>query len=364
MASGRTILKPARDAVKRAMHPYDRLIVAAASHAHKTDAHFVLFDEDEEFAAFEIGRRPRGGRRPTTISRPTGVARGGPLYSSRTQPDYQLTRLGEDAARWGRRRSRRRLYLEPAAPEPPGYWGSTRRPLPSLAFIAPVVLAYEAGVVWLGGASSNALRTGADAWMRRSLAELGITDRWFLPSALLMILLGWQAARPREWRFSPMIIAGMFVESLVLAVCLVGVSRLVDLGFSHLERSGPMLGLLQVASDPSRREMEQVVGFLGAGVYEEALFRLLLVPIFFYALRALQAPVVLASALAVTGSALLFSLAHHAGNPGESFTWFAFVFRWMAGVFFAWVFIIRGFGIAVGAHTAYDILVGWVGWHG
>jgi hypothetical protein len=35
----------------------------------------------------------------------------------------------------------------------------------------------------------------------------------------------------------------------------------------------------------------------------------------------------------------------------------------MAGVFFAWVFVIRGFGIAVGTHTAYDILVGWVGWH-
>ena len=66
------------------------------------------------------------------------------------------------------------------------------------------------------------------------------------------------------------------------------------------------------------------------------------------------------SALAVTGSALLFALAHHAGSPGEPFTWFAFIFRWMAGVFFAWVFILRGFGIAVGTHTMYDILVGWI----
>jgi hypothetical protein len=33
----------------------------------------------------------------------------------------------------------------------------------------------------------------------------------------------------------------------------------------------------------------------------------------------------------------------------------------MAGVFFAWVFVLRGFGIAVGTHTAYDILVSWIG---
>ena len=114
---------------------------------------------------------------------------------------------------------------------------------------------------------------------------------------------------------------------------------------------------------PARANLAPLIGYLGAGVYEEALFRLVLVPVLFGLLRLLQTPQVLASALAVTGSALLFSLAHHAGTPGEAFTWFAFVFRWMAGVFFAWVFVIRGFGIAVGTHTAYDILVGWVGWH-
>ena len=89
----------------------------------------------------------------------------------------------------------------------------------------------------------------------------------------------------------------------------------------------------------------------------------MLVPLFFAVLRALQTPIVLASALAVTGSALLFSIAHHAGTPGEAFTWFAFIFRWLAGVFFAWVYVVRGFGIAVGTHTTYDVLVGWLGWH-
>jgi Type II CAAX prenyl endopeptidase Rce1-like len=181
---------------------------------------------------------------------------------------------------------------------PCSYWAATRRPFPSLLLIAPLILAYESGVRWLGGASAAELRTGADTWMRNALVRVGLTDQWFLPLGLFLILMTWQVLRFYDWRFSPAILAGMVVESIVWAVALIGISRLK----------------------------------------------------------------ILASALAVTGSALLFALAHHAGTPAESFTWFAFIFRWMAGVFFAWVFVIRGFGIAVGSHTGYDILVGYFGW--
>jgi len=248
-----------------------------------------------------------------------------------------------------------------AGRRPLSYWAATRRPLPSLTLVAPLMLAYELGVLWQGGASAASLRTGADAWMRHLLASLGLIDQWFPPLVLVVILLGWQVASPRDWRFSPSILLGMVMESLVLAVALVGVSRLIDLGFSVLDQNAP--AVLSVVTPPARMNLAPLIGYMGAGVYEETLFRLVLVPVLFGLLRLLQTPQILASALAVTGSALLFSLAHHAGTPGESFTWFAFVFRWMAGVFFAWVFVIRGFGIAVGTHTAYDILVGWVGWH-
>jgi len=229
-----------------------------------------------------------------------------------------------------------------------------------LAFVAPILLTYELGVVWLGGGPTGALRTGADAWMRRGLASVGLTDHWLLPLSLVIALLVWQAFTPRDWRFSPAALLGMAGESVVLAVALVGVSKLLDLGFTVLDRTGPLV-LAGGASPP--HPAAALVGFLGAGVYEEALFRLALIPAFFGVLRALRTPQVIASAAAVTAASLLFSLAHHAGTPGEAFTWFAFIFRWLAGVYFAWVFVVRGFGIAVGTHTAYDILVGWLGWH-
>jgi len=234
--------------------------------------------------------------------------------------------------------------------------------LPCLVFVAPLLLAYELGVIWIGGASAEAWRTGADAWMRHGLAALGLTDRWFPPLCLALALLAWQALAAREWRFSPLVPLGMAAESLVLAVALVGLSKLVDLGFENLERTRWLLSTKAPAAT-AEPPASLLIGFLGAGVYEEALFRLLLVPLGFALLRLMQAPAVLASTLAVTASAVLFSLAHHAGTPGETFTWFAFIFRWAAGVYFAWVFVLRGFGIAVGTHAAYDILVGAVGWH-
>jgi hypothetical protein len=223
----------------------------------------------------------------------------------------------------------------------------------------------------MGGAGAEAGRSGADAWMRHGLAALGLTDRWLPPLCLALALLAWQTISNRPWRFSPMVPIVMALESVILAVALVGLSRLVDLGFENLERSPPWVlsaqGPAGTHAPPiattSERPTALVIGFLGAGVYEEALFRLLLVPLGFALLRLLQAPAVLASTVAVTASALLFSLAHHAGTPGEEFTWFAFIFRWAAGVYFAWVFVFRGFGVAVGTHTAYDILVGALGWH-
>src|SRR5262245_18591251 len=208
----------------------------------------------------------------------------------------------------------------------------TRRPLPCLAFVLPMLVLYEFGVTWVGGAEADAVRTGADAWMRHTLTRAGLTDRWLLPLILIASLLGWQASDPKHWRFSPALLLGMLAESLVLAVGLMGLSRLVDLGFMRQEDRSLLASTGQTIGP--------LVGYLGAGIYEEALFRLALIPALYGTFRLLQAPKVFASVLAITGSALVFSIAHHAGAPGEPFTWFAFIFRWLAGVYFAWVFVV------------------------
>ena len=44
-------------------------------------------------------------------------------------------------------------------------------------------------------------------------------------------------------------------------------------------------------------------------------------------------------------------------------TFLIFILAMVQIIFFAWVFVTRGFGIAVGTHTAYDLLVGWFDFH-
>ena len=126
------------------------------------------------------------------------------------RPGRPRSRFGYDHRWWGE--------SEPRDERGRSYWSTTRRPLPCLVFVAPILLAYELGVLWLGGDSADALRTGADAWMRHGLVALSLTDQWFLPLSLVLVLVGWQAVDRRDWRFPPATLLGMAIESVVLAI--------------------------------------------------------------------------------------------------------------------------------------------------
>ena len=102
------------------------------------------------------------------------------------------------------------------------------------------------------------------------------------------------------------------------------------------------------------------VAFCGAGLYEEVLFRLLLLPLLGWAFGRLGFAPLAASCWGLVASSVLFSLAHYVGPLGDSFAIYSFTFRFLAGMFFAILFQLRGFGITAGSHAAYDILVGLV----
>lgn len=263
-------------------------------------------------------------------------------------PPARPSRSGYDRRWWGEA-GRADLNSSP-------YWAVTRRPAPCLAFVIPILLVYEIGVAWLGAEHAALYRTGIDGWFRASLETLGHSESWLPPAVLLGALLAWQSADRQPWRFPAGTLVGMLCESMILAVALMGMSRLVDLGVAHVEGSSALVS--QVGAAVPRHASGRALSFLGAGVYEEAVFRLLLLPACYGLLRLMLVPGVLAGVLAITGSSLLFSMAHHVGAPGETFTWYAFVFRWFAGVYFAWAFVVRGFGVAVGTHVLYDCLVG------
>jgi hypothetical protein len=223
------------------------------------------------------------------------------------------------------------------------YWVQSRRPVVSLAFIAPLLVIYEMGVLLWG------VQNGADAWMRQFLDLMGFSQHLLLPLLTVCMLVAWHYLTHEPWRFSPGVLWPMFVECLLLAICL----RIV-----LVVQSAFLLPMQSAAELSIAAKCKVGVGYLGAGIYEELLFRLLLLSATTWFIRQWWTREKASLVLAVLVSSLVFGAAHYVGQSGETFYWFSFLFRTVAGVFFSILFIYRGFGIAAGTHAAYDILVG------
>ncbi len=232
------------------------------------------------------------------------------------------------------------------------YYNATRHPVASALFVVPLLAAYELGLAFLELENPQALRNGADTWLIWTFSRVGV-GLSYLPGALLgfsLVVWSWW-----NWKALPKELCsvwmGMLLESAVLALGLWGLSRAL----------GPVVdfvGLPLTTGSTCDPAIAQIVSFVGAGVYEEVVFRLLLLTLVLQILKLGEVGENLSQVLAIVVSALLFSAAHHVGSAGEDFQGYVFLFRFLAGIYFAVIFQRRGFGVAVGAHTGYDLLVG------
>jgi hypothetical protein len=233
------------------------------------------------------------------------------------------------------------------------YWSLARQPLHSLFFLVPLLAVYELGVFRFG-TTGDEVRNGADYWMRTGLRLAGLQYPWTLPLVVLGLLLLWQLAGRYRWSLSAGTLIGMLAESLLFGGALIMLGQLQE----HLFRQH-FPAELPLAMSPSQDAlMQQAVSFVGAGIYEEVLFRLALLPVVCGLLRLLQVPRALALLLAIIATSALFSGAHYVGPAADVWSLYSFTFRLVAGGFFAALFVLRGFGITVGAHAAYDLMVG------
>ncbi len=73
--------------------------------------------------------------------------------------------------------------------------------------------------------------------------------------------------------------------------------------------------------------------------------------------RFLELPRAAAILLAAFVSAVPFSALHHLVPHGDPYSHYLFVFRLVAGVYFALLYHFRGCGIAVGTHACYNVMV-------
>ena len=239
------------------------------------------------------------------------------------------------------------------------YYWQTLRPIVCLAFVIPWLLFYETAVLMT---DSPSVRGGVDAWLQWAFDRLGLGPLVILPLVTIVALLVRHHWMHDDWRFDPRVLLGMLVESAGLGLILYWAAAACHLVLAPqvmtTEMSEPISSVLL---GPAHASWVRTVAYVGSGIYEELVFRLLLFSgLVIWSRRWFSHPHP-AWWLAMVVSSSLFAILHFdLINPaGAPFDWGGFWFRFCASSIFCAIYLFRGFGIAVGAHVAYDILTQW-----
>jgi hypothetical protein len=234
-----------------------------------------------------------------------------------------------------------------------GYWRLSRSPRYSLLFALPLLLFYETLAFVLSHDSLTGVRNGADVLLKSVFVWLG--GRLGL-IGFGLLLIGGGAILVRRDRSSGKLRPGLFLVMTAESILYAGLFGAVT---SML--TGWLLGgLVHLAAAPMATLdlPTQLMVSLGAGIYEELLFRVLIVGApAWLAKRLFGWGPVAAGLFATVVGALVFSFFHYVGPYGDELRLGSFAFRAVAGVLFSGLYLTRGFGITAWTHALYDVLV-------
>jgi membrane protease YdiL (CAAX protease family) len=235
-----------------------------------------------------------------------------------------------------------------------GYFEQSSMPFTSLVFLAPLIVVYEIGTRWYASDPVSHVEQRIIAYniMQNFFNWFGANGQYMPAASVVGILLTFHILKNDRASARSGVLMGMGFESLMYAIPLVTMGYV----FQHYLLSH------QVADNWRRL----LVLSIGAGIYEEMVFRLVLFHLLHMLLvDVLRIPKGRAVPLMVVTSAVLFSLYHYripwfpwfTLTGSEVFEWQSFVFRTLAGIYFGMIFMWRGFGLTAGAHASYDILI-------
>lgn len=232
----------------------------------------------------------------------------------------------------------------------PGYFELAMRPLTVLVFLLPFVLLYELGsVFYLADEAGRIGETVAAYRIMAKFFEFFGAFGLFLPGlALVTVLLIQHVISKDRWAIRPSVLLLMGAESVVLTTPLL----LMALVFgspaaaqaSDTLSSWPVQARLTIA--------------VGAGLYEELLFRMVLIALVHtLAVDLVGTSQKIGNIAAVLVSAAAFAFYHDLSGGGGSIDLRLLVFLFLAGVYFGTLYLARGFGIVVAVHMLYDTVV-------
>ena len=226
------------------------------------------------------------------------------------------------------------------------YWRFSRSAYYSAVAALPLLVTYEILIV-LSQSRYWGIRNAADVWIRTFLMAFDLQAQHitFVLIGISLALIPIAKSRARGIKLKANYFALMFAEclafSLVLGVVLQSILRL-----GGLSSGGPGSGL-----------MGNLALSVGAGLFEEIIFRVILLNLLFLLLSPLLKKKVVAAVVSVLLASFLFSLSHYVGTMADTWQLYSFMFRWAAGLLFTVLYFVRGFAITAYTHAFYDIWV-------
>ena len=226
------------------------------------------------------------------------------------------------------------------------YWRYSRSAYYSAVAALPLLVIYEILIV-LSQSRYWGIRNAADVWIRTFLMAFDLQAQHitFVLIGISLALIPIAKSRARGIKLKANYFALMFAEclafSLVLGVVLQSILRL-----GGLSSGGPGSGLMQ-----------NLALSVGAGLFEEIIFRVILLNLLFLLLSTLFKKKLVAAVVSVLLASFLFSLSHYVGTMADTWQLYSFMFRWAAGLLFTVLYFVRGFAITAYTHALYDIWV-------
>lgn len=229
------------------------------------------------------------------------------------------------------------------------YFTTTQSLLYAYLISLPLLLCYEFLVVVSQPNSEEVIRISVDVWFRTLLSY--VSQNVISVTLILVALLGIVILYRERNRLSSLSLGyfgWMVLESSVYAIILaVGLSKIV----------GGLLQMLPEAPVQHIPFIQQFALSLGAGIYEELFFRVILVSALLFIFKRIINKQWVAYGLSAVIAALLFSAVHFFGAMGDSFSMGALIFRFLFGLALNAIYIYRGFGVAAWTHALYDLLI-------
>lgn len=229
------------------------------------------------------------------------------------------------------------------------YIKETNTLLYSYLLSLPLLLLYEFLIIFSQPGENLIVRISVDSWIKSLFTSFGLDA---LSITLFIAALAGLGILYRERkklkRLKKIYFVYLIIESVIYAILLAFLISYMVQTILNLDTPGSLMEM---------GKLQLFALSLGAGLYEELFFRVILISALMFLFTRLISKKWLAYLVSALVAALLFSTVHYIGEFGDSFTIGSFLFRFLFGLALNGIYVIRGFGTAAWTHALYDLLV-------